>query len=526
MKFCWTTLLLISLFFTIDLTAQTYQNNTAYPSSNYVRIPSYTDGELRNRISQMMSTVIPPRFDNVVKSYINTYTVKKRQRTEGMLGRSVMYFPIFEKYMREQNMPLDLKYLSVVESALNPNAVSRSGAVGLWQFMPPTGKERGLRINSTVDERRDPNKSTKAALNYLSALYRKFGNWPLALAAYNGGPGRVSRAVKRGRSKNYWRIRKYLPKETRNYVPAFIAATYIMHYYQLHNLQPHYPEYDLQYTSAIKVYRNISFKEIERITGTPRYIIEELNPSYKKAYIPHNRRGNFLILPQAKMGAMLSHLGRPDGSPVFNIASSSIPAPSGGVKRMNTKPAFVPVWNKDEYIKTTYTTKEGDNLDLLAKVFNCKPESIRFWNSLSSNSLRKGQEIVLYYPKKNKAENFSLVSIPSLKPKQVASINKFDTRLSSSLRARSTVKKVKQKKSRKSKSSKSTKSTKHSFKRSFSKVSTEQGDYIYYKVKRRDTLWEIAEKYPDVSLRDIIELNGIDAYNMPKPGTRIKIKKR
>ena len=171
-------------------------------------VPSYTDEELKLRINQLVSAVVPPKFTRAVKSYINTYTLKRRDKTEKILGRTSMYFPMFEQYMTEHNVPLDLKYLSIVESALNPNAVSRSGAVGLWQFMPSTGKSNGLRMNSYVDERKDPHKSTEAALRYLYKQYKRFGNWELALAAYNGGPGRVNRAIKRGRSKNFWKIQK------------------------------------------------------------------------------------------------------------------------------------------------------------------------------------------------------------------------------------------------------------------------------------------------------------------------------
>jgi len=248
-----------SLFLVIifSLNATFSKSQTAIQSSYTYEtiIPTFTDSEIRDRLSRITSSVAPPRFTSVVKSYINTYTVKKRQHTEAMLGRISIYFPMFEKYLSENNLPVDLKYLSIVESALNPKAVSRSGAVGLWQFMPPTGKENGLKINSTVDERRDPHKSTLAAAKYLKKQYKRYNNWELALAAYNGGPGRVNRAIKRGRSKNFWRIKRYLPKETQNYVPAFIAATYVVNYYPEHNLVPVYPEIDLQMTELIKIYK-------------------------------------------------------------------------------------------------------------------------------------------------------------------------------------------------------------------------------------------------------------------------------
>ena len=282
-----------------------------YTTSN---IPTFTDAELLNRIRSVRNKVIPPRFDRIVKSYINTYTVKKRDKTERMLGQMDVYFPLFEHYLKQKNLPVDLKYLPVVESALNPRAVSRSGAVGLWQFMPPTGREYGLKINSLVDERKDPTKSTEAALKYLGRLYKKYGDWSLVLAAYNGGPGRVNRAIKRGRSKNFWRIRRYLPAETRAYVPAFIAATYIINFHHHHLLDPIPSDVDMRYTETTKIYQRISFQTISEITGTRMDLLEDLNPSYKQRFLPTNSKGNYLRLPAHRMASLMNYLGRPDAS--------------------------------------------------------------------------------------------------------------------------------------------------------------------------------------------------------------------
>jgi len=274
-------LLFVYFFVTTgNISAQYSQSVTTTDNT----IPLYTDEEIRMRLRNIASCVIP-RYTDVVKGYIRTYTIKKRDKTERMLGKTVMYFPIFQKYAKEYGLPDALKYLSVTESALDPIAISSAKAVGLWQFMKLTGEEYGLRIDATVDERRDPHLSTDAAMRYLQRQYKRFGNWPLAIAAYNSGGGNVSRAVRRGRSKNFWKIRKYLPKETRNYVPAYIAAAYLLQNYEQHNLNPIYPEMDLQLTDAVKVYDNLDFNQISAMTGLSITTIRALNPSYKRDFI-------------------------------------------------------------------------------------------------------------------------------------------------------------------------------------------------------------------------------------------------
>jgi len=301
--------LLFVYFFvaTGNISAQYSQSVTTTDNT----IPLYTDEEIRMRLRNIASCVIP-RYTDVVKGYIRTYTIKKRDKTERMLGKTVMYFPIFQKYAKEYDLPDALKYLSVTESALDPIAISSAKAVGLWQFMKLTGEEYGLRIDATVDERRDPHLSTDAAMRYLQRQYKRFGNWPLAIAAYNSGGGNVSRAVRRGRSKNFWKIRKYLPKETRNYVPAYIAAAYLLQNYEQHNLNPIYPEMDLQLTDVVKIYDNLDFNQISAMTGLSITTIRALNPSYKRDFIPANIKGNFLILPKRVVNDFNIIFRRPD----------------------------------------------------------------------------------------------------------------------------------------------------------------------------------------------------------------------
>ena len=251
MNFSARVILLFSFFFIGFTTVNANSEN------NY---PEYNKADVTPRV-QTLQTIVTPKYTSAVEGYIKGYTIRNREKSELILGRASRYFPMFEKYLKEAGLPDDLKYLSVVESALVPKALSRVGAGGLWQFMPPTGASYGLKIDRYVDDRSCPHKSTQAAMKHLASLYKRFQNWELALAAYNSGGGRVNRAIKMARSKNFWKVQRYLPRETRNYVPAFIAATYLYKYYTAHELLPVYPELDLQLTETMRVYSYLSFQK-------------------------------------------------------------------------------------------------------------------------------------------------------------------------------------------------------------------------------------------------------------------------
>ncbi len=499
-------ILVVNLMFCLQgLNAQTNYNPT-YSSNNtavYSVIPSYTSAEIKERLNRLQNSVIKPYFDNIVMSYVKTYTVLKRDRTEKMIGRATMYFPIFEKVLEQKRMPKDLKYLSVLESALNPVAVSRSGARGLWQFMPATGKECGLSINKMVDERSDPHKATAAAADYLSRLYYSYGDWKLALAAYNGGPGRVNRAIKRGRSKNFHRIQKYLPKETRNYVSAFVSACYIMNNYGDHNMNPQYPDYDLRHTGTVKVFDRISFEEISRITGVPMQAIETLNPSYLKGIISASRTGNYLILPDHIMASFLNYLGRPDAQYYPNIASSPILAP---VQKQNTQQvvdvAQVPDLSK--HFKTTYVVKEGDNLEEISKALNCSKHELIVWNNLKTMQLSKQQVLTVYFPKENRKTMSGFSRLETIMPGLIDVQKK---ELISPITAKYPVKKEKRSKLFKKK-----------------RLNKNQTREVFYQIRRRETLIDIAEKFPGVSVKEIMAQNSIGANYILVPGTLLKIK--
>ena len=247
--------------------------------------PTYTKEEYINRLSRL-PTVMEMVYNEVVQKFIDRYSGRLRHSISYMLGASNFYIPIFEEALEVYQLPLELKYLPVIESALNPKAVSRVGATGLWQFMIGTGKQYGLQVNSHVDERRDPVKSSYAAARYLSDLYKVFGDWNLVIAAYNCGPENITKAIHRAKGeKDYWRIYPYLPKETRGYVPAFIAANYIMTYYSQHNICPMTTRLPAK-TDTVMVSRNVHLEQVAEVVGINIDLLRSLNPMYRRDVIP------------------------------------------------------------------------------------------------------------------------------------------------------------------------------------------------------------------------------------------------
>ena len=246
-----------------------------------------TDAELIERLQAIPTTIEMP-FNSVVRQYIDMYTGRKRSLVESMLGMSLYYMPIFEQAIEKEGIPIELKYLPVIESAMNPDAVSRAGAVGLWQIMLPTARGLGLEINTLVDERRDPVRSSEAAARYLRELYDIYKDWSLAIAAYNCGPGNVNKALRRAGDdarKDFWAIYPYLPRETRGYVPCFIAATYVMNYYNKHNISPALAKKPIV-TDSVHVNRRVYFQQIADILKLPVEQLQVLNPQYRKQEIP------------------------------------------------------------------------------------------------------------------------------------------------------------------------------------------------------------------------------------------------
>lgn len=367
MKIPWT---LSSVLFALTLSASP-PNYTTPENVLETRAFAYHKADIQERLSDM-KCLFEPKYTNEVEAYLRAYLTYGYKDAEDLLGRSVLYFPIFEHYLQLYGLPEELKYLPMIESRLRPYAASTAGAVGLWQFMSPTATSFGLKIDSYVDERKDPYKSTKVALEYLSKLYARFGTWELTLAAYNCGAARVSRAIRYAGTTDFWKVSQFLPAETRKYIPRFIAANYLMNFYHLHDLTPKFPSFEMQWTRTIKVYERLTFGQISTATGTHTSLLHRLNPAYKKGIIPANSRGNFLVLPEPGMAKFKIWKG-------IDTDKQTIENPN--------------------MIKSTYVVLAGDTIGKLARLYNCSITDILKWNNLKSSELFYRQELVFYRPK-------------------------------------------------------------------------------------------------------------------------------
>ena len=266
--------------------------------------PVYSKEDYIGRL-QRLPNVMEMVYNEVVQKFIDRYSGRLRHSISYMLGASNFYIPIFEEALEAYQLPLELKYLPIIESALNPNAISRAGAGGLWQFMIGTGKQYGLQVNSLVDERRDPVKASYAAARYLGDLYKIFGDWNLVIAAYNCGPENINKAIRRSNGeKDYWQIYPYLPKETRGYVPAFIAANYIMTYYSLHNICPMSTRLPAK-TDTVMVNRNVHLQQVAEVVGINIDLLRSLNPMYRRDIIPGATEPYALRLPLTEVGKFI-----------------------------------------------------------------------------------------------------------------------------------------------------------------------------------------------------------------------------
>lgn len=294
------------------------------PNANSSDLSSYSSVEkdvLKERIKALSSSV-DLRYSEEVHKIVNTYINSSRQVSERLLGLSERYFPLYESEFAGQGLPIELKYLSVVESGLRPTVVSQAGAVGLWQFMKGTSTLYGLTSNNVVDERRDPIRSTQAATQYLKDLYNQFGDWTLALAAYNCGPGNVRRAMSRSSKEAFWEIVSYLPKETRRYIPKYVAISYMMSYWHVHGLNP-VLDFEPNTLVTIRVYDYTKLSEVSTITGLDLGEVKELNPAFLKDYIPKSTKGYLLTLPEINMYNYLAQKGGwEDVIPMANHSST------------------------------------------------------------------------------------------------------------------------------------------------------------------------------------------------------------
>jgi membrane-bound lytic murein transglycosylase D len=328
-------------------------------------------------------------LENIIKSFL-----KNRKRSfERLMAVSEYYFPLFEEAFDKQNVPLEIKYLAVVESALNPKAVSRVGATGLWQFMYQTGKQYGLKIDSYVDERSDPLKASEAAAQYMKNMYAIFGDWDLVLASYNSGPGNVAKAIRRsGGQQNYWNIRKNLPKETQGYVPAFLATMYIYEYHKEHGIKPEKAPIKHFATDTVMIKRQMSFKQISELIDIPVAQLQILNPSYKLNVVPsYKDQTHYLRLPQDKMAVFTSNESKiyayVDREANLREKPFQIVRPIVAQDSVNTFQKLAQA--KVRY----YRVKRNDNLSTIAQKYDVAVEDLKKWNNIKGNKVAYGKNL-------------------------------------------------------------------------------------------------------------------------------------
>ena len=344
--------------------------------------PYFPDSVYIDRLVKM-PTVMEMAYNEVVRKYIDTYVEgKMREKVSYMLGAANFYIPIFEEALEAYGLPLELKYLPIIESALNPSAVSRAGAAGLWQFMTSTAKIYGLTVNSLVDERRDPIKSTWAAARYLKDLYDIYKDWNLVIAAYNCGPGNVNKAIKRTEGKaDYWEIYYNLPKETRGYVPAFIAANYVMTYYCDHNICPMQTDLSMT-TDTIHVNRQLHFKQIAEVCDIPMDEIRDLNPQYRRDIIPGNSQECILRLPNEHLYTLISNMDS-----VYNHKKDQLFTHRATVNLKETTSA------KQASAVVYHKIRSGDTLSTIARRYGTTVSRIKRRHGLKNNNIRAGKTI-------------------------------------------------------------------------------------------------------------------------------------
>ena len=420
-----------------------------------------TDTMYAKRLAALPTIVRMP-YNNMVRACIDRYTKKGRSQVSYLLGISEYYFPIIEEEIDRIGVPRELKYLPIIESALNPKAASRAGAKGLWQFMFHTGKLYGLKANNYIDERFDPVKATSAALHYLKDLYDMFQNWELAIAAYNCGPGNVKKAIRRsGGSRAFWDIYPFLPRETRGYVPSFIAALYMLEYYKEHNMQPAQLNMPA-HIDTFKVHKNLHFEQISAVVGVPMDDLKNYNPQYIEHIIPGNSGEQILKLPYNYTNAFIEK-----EKEVYTYKDSIYFNPI-------TKESIKKNASLSSGGNITHVVKRGETLGHIAMKYRVSVKNLMRWNGLTSKSvLRIGQRLKI-----------NGGTAPAVKSSGGGS-----------------------------KSS------------GGSAATSKSGGYEWYTIKKGDTLLGIAYKFSGVSLNDILRLNGLNKNSKIYPGRKIKIRK-
>ena len=440
------------------LAAETEKFSSNVPDSVFIK-----------RLASINSFITLP-YNETVRNYIILYAERMPNKMATMLSLAEYYFPIFEETLNAYDMPLELKYMAIIESALNPTAVSRARAKGMWQFIYSTARSYGLKINSYIDERFDPVKSADAAARYMKDAYDIFGDWSLAISAYNCGFGNVSKAIRRaGGKRDFWSIYPYLPRETRGYMPAFVGAMYAFNFYKEHGIRPETsplpPHVDTFYIN-----KNLHFKQISEVVGVPETDLHNLNPQYIRDIIPGNESRCILRLPSRFSGTFIDFQDS-----VYNYKVQEIFSPA--------TLADIHDGASKDYERIVYKVKAGDYLGRIASRHHVTVAQIKKWNNLKSNNLRVGQKLEIYPGGRG--------------PSKASSDTKSATK----------------------------ETVKESTKDTSSKADTGNAEYTIYKVKKGDTLSKIASKYPGVSAKNIMDFNGMKNSKI-SVGQKIKIPKK
>jgi membrane-bound lytic murein transglycosylase D len=462
-------------------------------------VPTYDDSIYNYRIA-FLERDMPFTYNEYVKGFINLYAVRKRNLTEKILGLSQYYFPIFEEALEKAGLPHSLKYLAAVESALNPNAISPAGATGIWQFMYGTARMYNVKINYYYDERRDPYAATQAAVAFFKDLYSIYKDWMLVLAAYNCGPGNVNKAIRKsGGKRDFWSIRPYLPVETRGYVPAFIAVSYVMNFAAEHNLYPT-PLITLPtVTDVVAVEGPLYIKDITQHLEVEEETLTLLNPALKLRYIPQSHDFYNLRLPaklvsvfERKRENIVAGLRKPETNSFVStenpnnnsvsLVSNEVKDPSNSNNASNSQDEKV----ANGLYKTKYTVERGDNLRRIAEKYSVTIAEIRDWNNLPNNIIRVGQGLEIFV--KQLPENQTALRDSDNQPEE-------DRSVFSSFR----------------------RGKKH-------KQESKRDKYKTYTVRNGDTLWSIAQKTGH-EVSELKRLNGIRKSANLKKGQKLKLPK-
>lgn len=470
-------------------------------------VPVFADSVYAERIDQLRKqTTIDLVYNKHVKSFIDVYAVRKRDHTCRILGLADIYFPMFEQALDKYNIPLEIKYLAVVESALNPRAGSHAGAKGLWQFMYATGKTYKLNVTSLVDDRMDPVKATEAACQHLLDLYNEYDDWFLALAAYNSGAGNVNKAIRRaGGLKNYWAVWPFLPKETRGYVPAFIAVNYVMNYSQEHNLYPTDPGIMADGVDSVTVHAPLHFDQLNEMLNIPMEDIKFFNPQYKASIIPANAKNPMsLRLPEKYIDSFIVH-----EKELYNFVTKK------GIDKKKLEEEMKKVSDRSVHI-----VKSGENLGSIAKKYRVSVNQLKTWNRLKGTTIYPGQKLIVYSSGAPMAQAGNSNPVERSTEQKIHTVKSGENLSVIAKKYKCTVTELKRWNNLKSNTLQIGQKLKVYPPANGSSSSSGK---IVHTVKSGDNLWDISRKY-GVSVEQIRKLNGLSSKAVLKVGQKLVIK--